>query len=97
MPSTDHRRDPRTAGDDALQRVLSEQLAYYLPTPRGAKVLDEQFSVTLEYEASPERTDFLVRQIALNGAVTGDEPPAIKRTLELSSYDETVAIETPAG
>ena len=29
MPSTDHRRDPRTAGDDALQQVLSEQLAYY--------------------------------------------------------------------
>src|SRR5437868_3122317 len=29
MPRTEHRRDPRDARDDALQQLLSEQLAYY--------------------------------------------------------------------
>jgi LppX_LprAFG lipoprotein len=40
-------------------------------------------------------TDFLVRQLGLAGPVTSDEPPAIKRMLQLTSYNEAVAIEAP--
>jgi len=40
-------------------------------------------------------SDGLPRQIHLVGTVTADEPPKIQRTLELSSFNESIAIDAP--
>jgi hypothetical protein len=40
-------------------------------------------------------TDSLPRQIHLVGTVTTEEPPAIERVLELSSFNETITIDAP--
>lgn len=53
-------------------------------------------SATLASDIWVGVSDLLPRRIALDGAVTKNEPPNIKRTLDLSNYNEQVTIEPPA-
>lgn len=41
-------------------------------------------------------SDSLPRQISMTGPVTTEEPPAIQRVLELSNFNESITIDTPA-
>lgn len=41
-------------------------------------------------------SDLLPRRISLDGPVTKNEPPNIKRTVDLSNYNEQVTIDPPA-
>jgi len=50
---------------------------------------------TLRVDVWAGREDYLARRIRVEGALFPDDPPDIARALEISRYDEPVAIEPP--
>ena len=51
---------------------------------------------TLHLEVWTGRDDYLVRKVRLTGKLLAADPPDVVRILELSRFDEPVAIEPPA-